>query len=67
MATRSCLPGWPCRTVNYLRLQGPDANILQFEDILLGLMKKIHSWNRRVNQENFAMFENLYGFESGFS
>ena len=48
-----------------LRLQGPDTNILQFGDILRGFIEKIHNWNRRVNQENFAMFENLSNFESG--
>ena len=32
-----------------------------------GFIEKIHSWNRRVNQENFAMFENLSKFKSGLS
>ena len=49
------------------RLQGPDTNILQFVDILHGFIEKIHNWNRRVNQKNFAMFENLSNFESGLS
>ena len=48
-----------------MRLQGPDTNILQFGDILRGFIEKIHNWNRRVNQENFAMFENLSKLESG--
>ena len=48
-----------------LRLQGRNTNILQFGDILRGFKEKIHHWNRRVNQENFAMFENLSKFESG--
>ena len=50
-----------------LRLQGPDTNILQLGDILRGFIEKIHNWNPRVNQENFAMFENLSNFESCFS
>ena len=50
-----------------LRLQGPDTNILQFGNILRGFIEKIHNWNRRVNQENFAMFETLSKFESGLS
>ena len=32
-----------------------------------GFIEKIHNWNRRVNQENFAMFENLSNFEYGLS
>ena len=50
-----------------LRLQGRDTNILQFGDILRGFTEKIHNWNRRVNQENYAMFENLSKFEPGLS
>ena len=50
-----------------LRLQGLDTNILQFGDILRGFIEKIHNWNRRVNQENFAMFESLTKFESGLT
>ena len=50
-----------------LRLQGPDTNTLQFGDILRGFIEKIDNWKRRVNQENFAMFENLSNFESGLS
>ena len=51
-----------------LRLQGPNTNILQFKDALCGLVEKIQNWNRKVNQGNFAMFENLSRFEpSGIS
>ena len=51
-----------------LRLQGPNTNILQFKDVLCGLVEKIQNWNRKVNQGNFAMFENLSRFEpSGIS
>ena len=32
-----------------------------------GFIEKTHNWSRRVNQENFAMFENLSKFESNLS
>ena len=32
-----------------------------------GFIEKIHNWNHRVNQENFAMFKNQSHFESGLS
>ena len=47
-----------------LRLQGPDTNIIQFRDILRGFVEKMHNWNCKVNQGNFAMFEKLSQFES---
>ena len=51
-----------------LRLQGPNTNILQFKDVLCGLVEKIQNWNQKVNQGNFAIFENLSRFEpSGIS
>ena len=49
------------------RLQGSDTNIFQFGYILRGFIEKIHDWNRRVNQGNFATFENLSEFECGLS
>ena len=48
-------------------LQGPDTNILQLGDIFRGFIEKIHNWNRRVNQESFAVFENRSKLESGLS
>ena len=50
-----------------LRLQGPYTNILQFGDIFFGFIEKVHNWNRRVNQENFAMFDHLSERRSGLS
>jgi len=45
-----------------LRLQGDETNILQFKDILCGLVDKMKNWKRKVSQGNFAMFENLFQF-----
>ena len=47
-----------------LRLQGPDTNIIQFKDVLIGFVEKVQNWNRNVNQGNFAMFEKLSKFEA---
>ena len=47
-----------------LRLQGPDTIIIQFKDVLSGLVEKIQNWNRKVNQGNFAMLEKLSEFEA---
>ena len=51
-----------------LRLQRFNTNILQFKDVFCGLVEKIQNWNQKVNQGNFAMFENLSRFKpSGIS
>ena len=47
-----------------LRLQGSDTNIIQFKDVLNGLVKKVQNWNQKVNQGNFAMFEKFFEFEA---
>ena len=47
-----------------LRLRGSDTNIIQFKDVLSGLVEKIQNWNRKVNQGNFAQFEKLSEFEA---
>ena len=47
-----------------LRLQRSDTNIIQFKDVLSGLVEKIQNWNRKVNQDNFAMFEKFSEFEA---
>ena len=46
------------------RLQGPDTNIIQFKCVLIDLVKKIQNWNRKVNQDNFTMFEKLCEFKA---
>ena len=47
-----------------MRLQGPDTNIIQFKDILSGLVEKIQNWNQKDNQGNFAIFEKFSEFEA---
>ena len=47
-----------------LRVQGPDANIIQFKDVLSDLVEKTQNWNRKVNQGNFARFEKLSEFKA---
>lgn len=42
-----------------LKLQGKDAHIIHYQDILSAFISKLRNWRRKVNLGNITMFENL--------